>query len=67
MHLRLQKMRAIVPPSILRKLDEQFDVSTDNIISESSSHKEPDPRKKESSQRRLFEDYENFTDGDSGQ
>ena len=55
MHLRLPKMRAIVPPSVLRELDERFGVSEDDIIGNAGGRKKSDPGKHDSLQRRLFE------------
>ena len=56
MHLRLPKMRAAVPPAVLRELDERFNVTSDHIISDLGSRKRAGHGAEEDLQRTFFDD-----------
>ena len=56
MHLRLPKMRAIVPPSVIRQLDEELHVTNESILTDLGSQGKREPKKNTPIQRRLFDD-----------
>jgi hypothetical protein len=54
-HLRLPKMRAILPPRDLRELEDRFRLSADAVITPGSGAGERDPRGQQPAQRHLFD------------
>ena len=56
MHLRLPKMRAIVPPAILRELDQQFRVTSDDLIDAAGCRERPVEAIEDECEGTLFDD-----------
>jgi hypothetical protein len=67
MHLRLPKMRKLLPSRVLHQLDERFRITPDKILTDLGRHRQPEENNNQDSfQRTLFDDLNDDTEADKG-